>query len=254
MNKDLKKPQWRNYPADLGRLPLFLPVKKREFTPRVLHTSWGKITLEGKTLTMFDEDIFITLANMGIKRKIALDYGDSFETIVYQGNLYNIAKNAGKIPGRNTYRMIISSLKALHSIKIKIEADGYKHYDSLLYSFTTRENDPEQKTPIKIVMNAKIAKAFDKIRHLDMDIRAQLSEIGKALHRFLSCHSLTSRFKLETLKASVAPELRNNNFKSYILRETSKLKELGFLESFKYENGVFTFTRSHKQKSIGLPC
>src|SRR5512139_2151857 len=93
------KKEWRSYPTLLGRLPIFLPTKNREWEKKHIKTPWGSVLFQGKRLTTFDEDVFIALLNLGKRKNYISPDGDTFATIVFEGTIYAIIHNTKKAVG-----------------------------------------------------------------------------------------------------------------------------------------------------------
>jgi hypothetical protein len=221
---------WNKYPVSLGRVAVFLPCKRKMIQETVIETGWGKVKITGAPLTTYDEDIFLVLINKGKKKMFSAADGDVFETIVFEGSLYEIAKESLKKRGSKTYEQIRNSISHLHSVTIHISCDGITIHDSIIYQ-SILDNHHAHK-PLKVVMNAKVANAFQKSRHVDIQVRKKLSPTGKALHRFLSMHGKEFSCRIEKLQKSIAPTSRRDNLLRELKNALEKLKALNFLEDY----------------------
>lgn len=222
---------WRSYPARLGRLPIFLPVRDSAGQNITFTCGNGSVTFNEKYLTTTDEDVFIELMNGGELKSL-----NGITTVVYQNSLYGVCKGMGKDHGSKTYTTMKQSLDNLRTTVVEIEVQE-KQYR---YGFKgTVVADYMIDKEVVVVIAPDIMKALkplkgnkDVTRSMDLDIRSRLSPLGKALHRYLCCHRLKGFPFLKTVRESIAPTLRYDHFRQYCLRELERLRELGFLESY----------------------
>lgn len=235
-----KNPHMFDFPKIMGRVPLFLPVRSRVFKSQTIETSWGTVRFTGQALTTYDEDVFLALISLAKLGMFAAETGETFHTMIYRGNIAEIAKAALKKRGGKTYRKIQDSLAALKSISIDIKVNGLSIHDSIIYQYVIDENDPHK--AFKVVINQPIARSMSRCNRLNKYVRQQLSPMGKSLHRFLSTHGTKDNkvfyCGLGKLRMAVAPQYRPDNFEKKIRKVLGKMVELGFLREFTLEGGV----------------
>lgn len=235
--------KWRSYPARLGRLPMFLPVKDNCGQHITFTCGNGNVTFNGKYLTTMDEDIFIEVMNGGEMKSV-----EGITTVVYQNTLYGVCKGMGKDHGAKTYTAVRDSIDNLRTTVVEIHVQE-KQYRFDFKGTVVADYIVDQEAVVVIAPDLlKALKPLkgnqDVTRNLDQGIRNRLSPLGKALHRYLACHRLKGFPFLKTVREAVAPTLRYDHFRQYCLRELERLEACGFLESYSVDaKGKLTYQR-----------
>lgn len=222
----MKQRIWVGYPSVLGRIPLFLPQKrKRSPIKEPLVCSWGTVVFPDLPLAVYDEDVLIAVMNCG-------KWDDVYGTIIYKEKSLNaLARHMRKTPSNVTTKLIMESLKALRCLQVElIDACGF-NFKGTVFSDMQVVNGA-----VEVVLDSKIAGLLGQSRRIDLNIRKQLTPTGKALHRFLSCHPIEKEFYIDTIHNAVAPcKKRKDHFKSVLIEELKKLKGLRFLKDYEIE-------------------
>lgn len=189
-------------PTQLTRTSPFFPMSRknmsnREFETLEWETSWGKISFEGRRLSVFDESVLLSLLVL-VRKHRAIE----FETT--QNELCKISKTS---TGKNTYQAIWKSIQLLSKTHIDLDIyEGKGANRKIVRQMTGNILTFGDRQPIngklKIVFNPYFIEMYAQsfITNLDLEFRASLKgDIAKALYRFYSgqrdfkysCHVLT---------------------------------------------------------------
>jgi hypothetical protein len=230
-------------PDRLCRIPLFLPVKKREpLQKKELVCPWGTVTFPTIPFTIFDEEVFLTILNYG-------EYDEAGKCIIYPyPSLYTVTKDMGKVRGFGKY--VFDSLQALTETTVKFEIENYIIFSGTLLSFYSHYKKYDNtisvhpvfsklmkynKEPEEVVVKGMRKQIKNKqkgtIRHIPVDIRNELSETGKAVLRFICGHKVNYayKFSLKDIHDATAPHTAIRNFRIAIKETLDRLVELNFL-------------------------
>ena len=230
----------RKYPDVLCRIPLFLPLKKREALSSTTFTnSWGTVAFDSVPLTTTDEDLFLTCINEGT-------YFEQYNCIGYKADsVYDLTRDMGKTTSATTSQIIMNSLTVLSTASVRFQIPTYN------ISFSGRLADVEFSTPnrpVKVAFNHVISEMMTSqknkgkthtvtLRNIDMQLRSGLCLTGKAVLRFICGHkaNLSYKFPIEDIHMATAPHSRIDNFRG-VLKETlqiltdTKFLSHGYLE------------------------
>jgi hypothetical protein len=240
----------RKYPDCLCRIPLFLPIKKREpLEDKELKCPWGTVKFPTVPLTMMDEAVFLTVLNDG-------EYNKEFDRILYvPTTIYDCTRNMGKTG--STAKIVLDSIKTLTETIVEFSVKDYDDFsDTLLklyvfegvniyenpkqkfvvsahpiFSRIMKHNTEPQEVVINNIRKMKKLKQKGTIRHINMELRSKLSSTGQALLRFICGHKIAYdyKFSLKHVLSAIAPHMRKDHFKSVLKVALAQLVELRFL-------------------------
>lgn len=251
------------YPTTLTRIPIFAPYERggrragdTDWIRGDVHqTAWGKITRFGPGLDTYDEDTLLGLLHTAQQKRITGKRRDlpipaprlvvdefgtrrdglDDEAVVHVGetSAYAINKHLGRPLGgqqlaacRDSLRRISLTQLIIHRQDLQLE--GKIH----LFDYLSKTDD--FKGSFLIQFSPAMVQLLKEYTFIDMNVRMQLSDIGKGLHKFLSgqlvgrsSYSIT----LIKLQAAIGYQGEMKDFKRYISRELDKLIKIGWLSS-----------------------
>lgn len=219
------------YMTAFTRIPVFKPVKsrkKRLIDPEegeVIKTSWGRVRRFGAVLNIFDEDTLMGLLHCCRQNEIT---GRTSQIEGYTGNknshstmvadnepvitvhygestLYQINRYLGRGVGGKDYKNTRESIRRLSRVVFELEygPEGKAlHGNDLLFKLVSRE-DIGAKEKFKVIFQPIVTQMLAaQLTYVDMNIRMQLTDLGKAVHRFLSSQLSKKKreFKISTFK------------------------------------------------------
>ena len=218
---------FQRYPAILGRIPLFLPCNERVRVEEMLQCRWGSVLFRQKCLNMTDEAIFIALVNRGG---------------MFEGSITDLCRLTG-LTSRDSVSKAVESLQNnLVEVTIK-DSDVDFILRGALVKADGNWNNLTLKLHEQLICTTEQAKNDQHYRNIDMDIRAELSLTGKALHRFITSHKLEQSYGVELVRQAVAPLQRIDNLKQEIRKQLELMQSKGFLKSFALDRGKLKYVR-----------
>ena len=191
-------------PTEMTRISPFFPLNKREMKDRPLEEltwehNWGRFTVTGKKLSVYDESVL--LAVLVLMRK---NQKETFQTTRHE-----LCRVMNVTPCQDTYRAVWASLSRLTKTGIdlmiwskKIKGKKRKVKKQMVNTILSGAEMDENTGKIIITINPYFIRMYGEsfITNLDLKFRSQLSgDITKALYRFLEgqreaayqCHLLT---------------------------------------------------------------
>ena len=239
----------RKYPDVLCRIPLFLPLKKREgLSCTTFTSSWGTVAFDSVPLSITDEELFLACINEG-------SYFQEHNRIGYKADsVYELTRDMGKTTSATTSQIIMNSLMVLSTATVRFEIPTYN------ISFSGRLAEVDYSTPnrpVKVVFEEVVSKLMlpqkkngdtptVTLRNIDMNLRSRLCLTGKAVLRFICGHQAGKEypFPIGDVHMVTAPHTRIDNFRG-VLRETlhilteAKFLSYGYLQKDKGRELVF---------------
>jgi len=222
-------------PTTMTRTSPFFPMSKRQMKDRPIEqdltweTPWGRITVSGKRLSIYDESVLLSLLAL-VKKYQA----ETFTTTQYE-----LCKIANVKPARDTYNAIWKSIDRLAGTKINIEIwEGKGQSRKLTQEMTgaiiswAGRNTKNRK--LKVVINPYFIYMYAEgfLTNLDLKFRAALKgDTSKALYRFFQGQKplySKGKYEIQLLKLCMAINLETNNVDLFRLREQIRkgLREL----------------------------
>lgn len=231
-------------PHEMAKVSIFFPMSDRELKEerrliqKIEHeSSWGKITVEGVKLAIFEEDIFLVLIKIARKNLKFIDGQYLLEInmkevihLLYGTSGYSTKKAIDLIIRSLDHFQLVKFTIALFDKKAGLKKEGLRGsigniVQSHYYDHKTQN--------LKIYFNPHFCTFFleSMLTNINFTIRRILKRDGsKALLRFLSTHTQPGRMHILTVLNAIN---YNINQPMYALRR--KLKQ--FIAELK-KNGV----------------
>ena len=217
------------YMTAFTRIPVFIPVKNRKKynadpeVGEVIETAWGRIRRFGAGLNIYDEDTLMGLMHCCRQRAITGKTSDVYTytqpkngqniipgtdepiiTVHYgESSLYDINRYLGRGLGGCDYKKTRDSIRRLSRVVFEIEygkSGEAFHANDLLFKLINKEN-ADGHEPFKVMFQPLVTELLaTQLTYVDMNVRMQLSDLGKAVHRFLSSQFSSRRceYKIST--------------------------------------------------------
>lgn len=196
-------------PSSMARTSPFFIMGKQEMKDRpvyqdlVIENNWGRITISGPKLSIYDESILLALLVLARKHK-----ADDFRT-----TLSELCEIMGISRGKSQYNAIAAALKRLTKVTLDTElfkADSSrKEVSRWIIGHIVDEADMETeagKIRVRISPSFLTIYAANLATGLDVEKRARLKgDTARALYRFLKTHTFNgpAPFHLLTLAHAV---------------------------------------------------
>ena len=229
--------QWQVYrpqnsvsfmPTMMTRLSPFFPISKRDMKndviedPIIIENPWGRMTLTGRRLSIYDETVLFTIL-------ILLKKSGS-GTI--KTTLHELCGIMGVKPARDTYNAILKSLERMSEAYIKIERRLKRQVEIDGPIITGIDHTKG----IDLKMNPYFVQALNNrfITHIDMGLRSNIKgDVSKALYRFLEGQR-SDCYAISILKLSQAINIDSNGkaFRQRIRKSMHDLEKVGYLRRF----------------------
>lgn len=266
------------YPSLLTRLPLFVPAQRSTVTKRLdndlsmpFETGWGKGRKFGPPLTIYDEDTLLALLALRQRQlvgaasklpiKVTNPCGPNDETnvqVVYT-TIGEIEEYLGAAKGGRGHKKRLASVKRLGGIVIEFTRISdpalYKlikqqTFSTKLIDLVSQELDSDSVLYVQFppVMVKWLAESYT---YIEMDIRKQLTDNGKAIHKFLAGQRSFNIF-VDKLITVTGTALTRKNFMRTLRQTMKKLETLGWCEYEIQGNGrrvPFKLTGRRKRRS-----
>ena len=242
------------YPTLLTRLPIFLPIDAS--AQRALlnkdnaiefETSWGKGKKYGPPLSMTDEDTLIALGRLRKSRLI----GNPNHLPVQVSDLYRVTGEENvsvhitpctvsqvqlectPTTGGDANKLRLASIKRLAATTIEFDN---KTADKLVGRGTTIKLidvawQEFADTAILYVQFTPIMSQWydNEYTYIDFNIRKQLTDTGKAIHRFLSGQPKVYEIGTKKLMGTILYQRQYKAFMSDLRKTCNKLVDLGWI-------------------------
>lgn len=252
----------RPYPTLLARVPLFAPISRRANNDTdweqgdLVHTSWGRIQRFGPGLDIYDEDTLIALLSIARQRslrgprekmpipahRLVQDElgprreGAREQVVVHTGRItaYEVNRFLGRGVGGRDLEACRASIKRLAKTSLVFYEDylakeGITHLLSYL-----GDQDAEGEIIIQFYP-AIVALLEGSYSYIDIKVRRKLSDLGKAVHRFLSSQPKTYQIQLIKLKDVIRYDGAMKDFKRSLIGQLDAMKSLRWLRSYEIQ-------------------
>jgi hypothetical protein len=231
-------------PHEMAKVSIFFPMsdkelkEERRLIQKIEHeSSWGKITVEGVKLAIFEEDIFLTLMTIAKKKMKFVDGQYLLE--INMKEIIHLLYGTSGYSTKKAIDLIIRSLDHFQLVKFTITLFDKKNEfkkeglrGSIGNIVQSHYYDPETQS-LKIKFNPDFCVFFleSMLTNINFTIRRSLKRDGsKALLRFLSTHTQPGRMHILTVLNAI-----NYNTNQPMFRLRSKIKQ--FIAELK-KNGV----------------
>lgn len=246
-------------PTFFTRVPLFAPGFSRSQRALIedarlkISTSWGSVIRNGPALTIYDEDTLYALVHLRDSRIVApMEYlptgSDLSAELILEGEsdprpvvhwtrclISDIQRFLGRSDGGRSTKDTLESIKriARTSLEFETEIPHVAQRGGILRIYDVLWECWEQDSVIFVQFSPVIAKWLEKdFTYIDWEVRRQLTDTGKAVHRFLSSQPKLYNIGCEKLRSTI---FYMRDFKSFMrdLRSIlAQLEQIGWLSGF----------------------
>jgi len=246
-------------PTFFTRVPLFAPGFSRSQRALIedarlkISTSWGSVIRNGPALTIYDEDTLYALVHLRDSRIVApMEYlptgSDLSAELVLEGEsdprpvvhwtrclISDIQRFLGRSDGGRSTKDTLESIKriARTSLEFETEIPHVAQRGGILRIYDVLWECWEQDSVIFVQFSPMIGKWLEKdFTYIDWEVRRQLTDTGKAVHRFLSSQPKLYNIGCEKLRSTI---FYMRDFKSFMrdLRSIlAQLEQIGWLSGF----------------------
>ncbi len=246
-------------PTFFTRVPIFAPGFSRSQRALIedarlrISTSWGSVIRNGPALTIYDEDTLYALVHLRDSRVVAprehlpvgsLDFAEAIDadapdprSVVHWTRclISDIQKFLGRSDGGRSTRDTLESIKriARTSLEFETEIPRVAARGGILRIYDVLWESWERDSVIFVQFSPVIAQWLEKdFTYIDWQVRRQLSDTGKAVHRFLSSQPRLYTIGCEKLRTTI---FYMRDFKSFMrdLRAIMvQLTEIGWISSY----------------------
>ena len=246
------------FPTFLTRIPIFLPMKRGrslkldQDNALPFVTSWGRGRKHGPPLTIYDEDTLMAIARL---RKNRLEGAPSNMPIplsaiqpgVGEGrkdvsvhilgcSLSDIQHECGDSDGGTNLQLRLASIKRLGATVLEFDRETK---DKLSYRGTQVKLidiawDVYEDNALLLIQFSPLMAIWleSEYTYINWNVRKQLSDTGKALHRFLSAQPKTYSIFTEKLSTIIGFQRSYRYFMSDLRTTLAKLEALGWIGSW----------------------
>ncbi len=250
-------PTGREYPTFLTRVPLFIPSKRGNQKELLdiensipFNTSWGQGRKFGPPLTTYDEDTLIAIGRLrqhrisGHSHKFPLPINSVFQKMNHDSTsvhtvcclLTDIQTECGTLTGGKTNQLRLDSIKRLAATVVELTSSSkekYVNYGTSIKLIDVAWEEYEKNSLLYIQFTPLMSLWYEnEYTYIDFNVRKQLTDAGKAIHRFLS--SQPKSYEIHTSKL-LETILYQRPYKKFMadLRQTLKtLEELDWLKTY----------------------
>lgn len=249
------------FPTLLTRLPIFVPgraKKQREQLDRdnalPFETSWGMGRKFGPPLTVYDEDTLIALGRLRqnmligdpgkmpypISTLYRQDDSDDVHVHVVYCMLSDIQDMCGTSKGGRNNKLRLASIKRLAGTKIefsketqdKVKSTGTT-IDLIHVKWDVYEDNAILYIQFSPIMATWLESAYT---YIDWNLRKQLrSDVGKAVHRFLSGQPRQYSIGCKKLQATIGHSGPYKHFMADLREALAQLTEAGWIQTSEIE-------------------
>lgn len=251
------------YPSVLARVPIFVPGQRSTAKARLdndlampFETGWGKGRKFGPPLTIYDEDTLLALLALRQKQLVGkgnkmpiqvsnpFKPGEETNVQVLYTTISAIEEYLESQKGGRGHKKRLESVKRLAGVVIEFTRISdpsvnavikKESFSTKLIDLVTQELDTDSCLYIQFppVMVKWLAESYT---YIEMDIRRQLTDNGKAIHKFLSSQP---RFNIgvDKLRTITGTALDGKNFMRALRQTMAKLHKLGWCEYEIHGNG-----------------
>ena len=247
-------------PTFFTRVPIFAPGFSRSQKALIddarlrITTPWGTVIRNGPALTIYDEDTLYALVHLRDSRVVApRDYlplggiDATYELALEQEAdprhvvhwtrclISDIQRFLGRSDGGRSARDTLESIKriARTSLEFETEIPHIAQRGGILRIYDVLWECWERDSVLFIQFSPVIARWLEKdFTYIEWQVRRQLSDTGKAVHRFLSSQPHIYRISCQKLRATI---FYMRDFKSFMrdLRTVMRqLESIGWLRSY----------------------
>jgi hypothetical protein len=202
-------------------------MKNRPHEKLEWETSWGKITISGEKLAVYEETVLLSLLLLVKKQK-----SEMLETTQYE-----LCKLANVTPSKNTYNAIWEGLKRLSktSIELSIWGEKKKPLTEMAGTIITFLKKDHSKGKLQIALNPYFNEMFAQsfVTNINLKFRASLKgDISKSMYRFFEGQR-PEKYSIHMLKLAAAINLNldlpTKKIRESIRKGLRELRSKGYL-------------------------
>jgi hypothetical protein len=250
------------YPTLFTRLPFFIASSKRDladtdFSGELIDSQYGSVRRYGPGLNVYDEDTLIAVLRLGqqhcvsgvipgtpiVNRRTGEIIEDSSASLrvvtVHVGDLtaYEINKWLGRSTGGDALLECRASVRRLSLTMLEIieynrgagkEGTPSREGRFQLFQF---KGSSEASAMFTVQFTPEMVDLLSSYTRLDMRIRMELTDVGKAVHRFLSSQVTNEhvQYRLRTLRDLTGYRSPLRKFKAALEQQLNLMREFGFI-------------------------
>ncbi len=244
------------FPTFLTRIPIFLPTKRgRNKQPLdvdnalTFTTSWGRGRKHGPPLTVYDEDTLISLARLRKTRlqgqahhmpiplsavQPSRNANNDIAVHVLTCTLSDIQSLCDDSTGGTNMQLRLASLKRLGATVIELDRQTKDKigYRGTQFKFLDIAWDVYDKEAVLIIQFSPLMAAWFEHEYtfVDWTVRRELSDTGKALHRFLCSQPKHYSIHAVKLQQTIGYQRSYKYFMNDLRATLNRLAEIGWLE------------------------
>ena len=245
------------FPSLLARLPIFVPGKRHSRKPLLdrdnalpFETPWGRGRKHGPPLTVYDEDTLLALGMLRQRRlngrgarmpipvaDFARD-GEGVRVHVLFTTLTEVEALFGNSKNGKSFESRLDSIKRLASTRIEFESqsDKFVQNGTVISMIDVAWQRWTEESVLYIQFSPVMAHWFENAySYVDWTVRLNLTDTGKAIHRFLSSQHREYAIYVDKLRRTIGYP-RDIKYFVRDLRETmARLIALGWLRTYALE-------------------
>ncbi|MFZ0470017.1 MAG: hypothetical protein WAL92_13935, partial [Thiogranum sp.] len=248
------------FPTFLTRIPIFLPIKRGRKNPPLdqdnampFVTSWGRGRKHGPPLTVYDEDTLMAIARLrknrlqgrphhmpiplsAIQPRGQQHKDDEIAVHVLACTMSDIQAECEDSDGGTNMQHRLASIKRLGATVMEFDREtkdklGYRGTQVKLIDVAWDVYDVD--AVLLIQFSPLMADWLEsEYTYINWEVRKQLSDTGKALHRFFSAQPKHYAIKTEKLMQTIGYQRSYGYFMSDLRSTLQKLQALGWLEDW----------------------
>ena len=248
------------FPTFLTRIPIFLPIKRGRKNPPLdqdnampFVTSWGRGRKHGPPLTVYDEDTLMAIARLRKDRLLGRPHhmpiplsaiqprgqyqkGDEIAVHVLACTMSSIQAECGDSDGGTNLQHRLASIKRLGATVMEFDREtkdklGYRGTQVKLIDVAW---DVYEVDAVLLIQFSPLMADWleSEYTYIKWEVRKQLSDTGKALHRFFSAQPKHYAIKTEKLMQTIGYQRSYAYFMSDLRGTMQKLQALGWLDDW----------------------
>ena len=248
------------FPTFLTRIPIFLPIKRGRKNPPLdqdnampFVTSWGRGRKHGPPLTVYDEDTLMAIARLrknrlqgrphhmpiplsAIQPRGQQHQNDEIAVHVLACTMSDIQAECEDSDGGTNMQHRLASIKRLGATVMEFDREtkdklGYRGTQVKLIDVAW---DVYEVDAVLLIQFSPLMADWleSEYTYINWEVRKQLSDTGKALHRFFSAQPKHYAIKTEKLMQTIGYQRSYGYFMSDLRNTLQKLQALGWLEDW----------------------
>lgn len=233
-------------PTEMTRLSPFFPISdmdkaKREYKEMTWENSWGRMSIKGIKLSIYDEDILLALVKLFKKHQ-------SLTLNISRGEIF---KAIGKTKGANANIALSKSIERLTGTLVTIEVwDNIKTKNPVTKMGNTILSGyvMNKRGGLTVTLNPYFQEAYleTMVTSLDLDFRMSLKhDVAKSLHRFLESQNKDYQIHIDklVLAININANQERKHIRDILRKALNELVEKKYLEFFHIKDEIIITRR-----------